>query len=129
MDINVRVTVDNAVLCRLDKLIEVLGNCITQSVGSTPKVANAAKPEKSIEKAETAKSSGEETAEKAEALAADESVTYSKDDVVMILQSLAKKKGDKSVSKTLLEQFGASKVSDLKTEDYGAIIIAAEEMM
>lgn len=129
MDINVKVTVDDAVLCRLDKLIEVLGNCITQPVGSTPKGANAAKPEKSIEKAETAKSPGEETAEKAEASDTDESVTYSKDDVVMILQSLAKKKGDKSVSKTLLEQFGASKVSDLKTEDYGAIIIAAEEMM
>ncbi len=129
MDINVKVTVDNAVLCRLDKLIEVLGNCITQSVGSTPKAANAAKLEKSVEKAETANSPGEETAEKAEASATDESVTYSKDDVVMMLQSLAKKKGDKSVSKTLLEQFGATKVSDLKTEDYGAIIIAAEEMM
>lgn len=136
MDVNVRVTVDNAVLERLDKLIEVLGKCSVKPEFVTLETMvddtipeEAAMPSDAAEENAVTGNVQEDVEEATVTAKGKAEPKATKDDVIIALQALAKKKSDKSASKSLLERFGATKVSELKAEDYDAIIKAAEEMM
>jgi hypothetical protein len=132
MDVNVRVTVDNAVLERLDKLIEVLGKCsVKPEFVTLETMVDDTIPEEATVPSDVAEENATTGNIQETTVTVKENTEpkATKDDVIIALQALAKKKSDKSASKSLLERFGATKVSGLKAEDYDAIIKAAEEMM
>ncbi|MDO4302260.1 MAG: hypothetical protein Q4D26_12860 [Clostridia bacterium] len=115
MDINVVISLDKVLSDKLDKLIYLF------SSGSESAVH--------IENTSVQKSKDEEEVNMSDnSTLQEESDKYSRDDVIEALQKLAKKKG-KSAAGELLTKYGASKVSELKEEDYNALIKDMEGMV
>lgn len=93
----------------------------------TPKTTKTAKKEKKVE-AEPAAPAVEETkAEEVQATKDEAEVTYTLEQVRAKLATLSRA-GKQAEVKALLGEFGANKLSEVKEEDYAALMKRAEEL-
>lgn len=113
MDINVVISVDSNLGIKLDKFLDVITDVV-----NTGAIKN-----KQMDITDTVK---EDVTEKVENEKKETSV--SKDDIIGVLQALARKCG-KSAAIELLRKYGATKVSGLKEENYEALVDEAERVL
>lgn len=129
MDINVNVVVslNEVLLDRIDKLI-YLFSPVTE--GSKFVVKQSVKAETNVETADNVveEHSIDKSEEVVSAEAKKDTKKHNKDDVIKVLQTLARSKGKQTV-KEILSKYDATKVPELKEDYYASVIKEAEEMI
>lgn len=131
MDINVNVVVslNEVLLDRIDKLIYLFSPVVE---GSKCVVKQSIKTETNVEPADKVVEENsigiDKSGEVASVEAKKDTTKYNKDDVIKTLQNLASSKSKQAVKEILLK-YGASRVPELKEDDYDAVIKEAEEMI
>lgn len=92
-----------------------------------PKTTKTAKKEKKVEAEPTAPAVEETPAEEVQATKDEAEVTYTLEQVRDKLANLSRA-GQRAEVKALLGEFGANKLSEVKEEDYAALMKKAEEL-
>ncbi len=127
MDINVNVVVslNEVLLDRIDKLI-YLFSPVTE--GSKFVVKQSVKEETNVETADNVVEEHSIDKSVVSAEAKKDTTKHNKDDVIKVLQTLARSKGKQTV-KEILSKYDATKVPELKEDYYASVIKEAEEMI
>ena len=127
MDINVNVVVslNEVLLDRIDKLI-YLFSPVTE--GSKFVVKQSVKEETNVETADNVVEEHSIDKSVVAAEAKKDTTKHNKDDVIKVLQTLARSKGKQTV-KEILSKYDATKVPELKEDYYASVIKEAEEMI